>query len=325
MRAVARAHPNIALIKYWGKRDEALVLPMTGSLSLTLDIFPTTTSVELDALASADIVELGGETARGTAAERVTAFLDIVRRLAGSSVHARVSSRNTAPTGAGLASSAAGFAALAVAASAAYGLDLDGPALSRLARRGSGSAARSIVPGLAIWHEGDDEHSYAEPVPGPDLGMVIATLDARPKTVSSRVAMRASIDTSPFFPGWVDSTRRDLAEMLQALAAGDIERVGALTESNALRMHGVMAAARPPIRYLSPQSVRVFDLVSELRSAGLAAYATADAGPNVAVLAPAADLAAVRDALASEVPAAQLSVAHAGPGARLVGATEAAS
>jgi len=317
MRAVARAHPNIALIKYWGKRDEALVLPMTGSLSLTLDIFPTTTMVEVDPSAAQDIVELNGSAAGGDQAARVSGFLDIVRERAGSTRRARVSSRNTAPTGAGLASSASGFAALAVAASAAYGLSLSRRELSRLARRGSGSASRSIIPGLAVWHEGDDAHSFAEQVRGPALGMVIATLDTRPKAVSSRQAMRESIRTSPFFPAWVSSTRADLTAMCDALADDDFPAVGQLTESNALRMHAVLAGARPPIRYLGPQSVQVFDTVAGLRAAGLPAYATADAGPNVVVLCREEHLEVTRDALAAELPGIRLAIARPGPGAHL--------
>ncbi|MEV5907002.1 diphosphomevalonate decarboxylase, partial [Streptomyces sp. NPDC052127] len=116
--ATAVAHPNIALVKYWGKRDEELVLPRTDSLSMTLDIFPTTTHVRLDAAARRDEVTLGGVPATGEALRRIVAFLDLVRDRAGLSVRAVVDTENTVPTGAGLASSASGFAALAAAAAA---------------------------------------------------------------------------------------------------------------------------------------------------------------------------------------------------------------
>src|SRR5699024_6340906 len=152
--ATARAFPNLALVKYWGKRDEELILPVAGSLSLTLDAFPTTTTVTVDPDIDRDVFELNGATATDTTADRVTAFLDLVRGRAGVTSRARVHSLNEAPTGAGLASSASGFAALAAAAAAAYGLDLDTPALSRLARRGSGSAARSVIGNVALWHAG---------------------------------------------------------------------------------------------------------------------------------------------------------------------------
>lgn len=282
--ATARAFPNIALVKYWGKQDEDLILPVAGSLSLTLDAFPTTTTVALDPSADADAFALNGAEASTDATGRVTRFLDRVRELAGSETRAAVVSTNEAPTGAGLASSASGFAALATAAASAYGLDLDRRDLSRLARRGSGSASRSLVPGLAVWHAGDDESSYAEAVTGPDMRMVIVTVDTTQKAVSSRAAMRRSALTSPFFPAWISSTEESLAAMLEACTADDFTRVGRITESHALRMHAVIQSCDPPIRYLTPASIAIFDAVAALRDLGLEAYATADAGPNVAVI-----------------------------------------
>lgn len=196
----ARAHPNIALVKYWGKADTALNLPATGSLSMTLDVFPTTTTVTLAPDAAHDEVVLNGAVRAGVVRDRVVRFLDIVREMAGSRTAAVVDSVNTVPSAAGLASSASGFAALAAAASRAYGLDLDRTALSRLARRGSGSAARSVIPGFAVWHAGSDEESFAEPLDAPDLAMVIAIVNSEEKAVSSRDAMKRTALTSPFYP-----------------------------------------------------------------------------------------------------------------------------
>lgn len=283
--STARAFPNIALVKYWGKRDEALMLPAAGSLSLTLDAFATTTSVELRSELESDHFVLNGESQSGDSLSRVTRFLDLVREMAGSSMFASVTSTNEAPTGAGLASSASGFAALAVAAAAAFGLELDRAALSRLARRGSGSAARSLVDGVSVWHAGDsDETSFAEPVEAPDMSMTIVTVDARQKAVSSRTAMRRTALTSPFYSAWVETTEQSLSAMLEACKDHDFSRIGRITETHAMRMHAVIQASDPPIRYLSPISIEIFDAVSKLRDAGIEAYATADAGPNVAVI-----------------------------------------
>lgn len=296
--ATARAFPNIALVKYWGKKDEELILPVAGSLSLTLDAFATTTTVSLTDEAEDEFL-LGGEPAAGEARDRVTRFLDHVRDLAGASARARVDSINEAPTGAGLASSAAGFGALALAASRAYGLDLGSRALSRLARRGSGSAARSIIPGIAQWHAGhDDESSFAEPVDAPDMRMIIVTVSTEQKAVSSREAMRRTAATSPFYPAWITSTEDSLTKMVAACAAGDFTRIGEITESHALRMHAVIQACEPPIRYLAPQSVAIFDAVAALRGQGIEGYATADAGPNVAVIVRPEQAEQLRDALA---------------------------
>ena len=332
--ARATAHPNIALVKYWGKRNADLVLPATGSLSLTLDIYPTDTVVNPDPSLTSDIFTLNGEPVPGTPTKRVSAFLDLVRKRSveqGSGqekpelphMYARVNSINSVPTGAGLASSASGFAALATAASKAYGLPGDPRSLSRLARRGSGSATRSILGNLVIWHpgEGDDNNadltSYAESVPGPDLAMVICVVSGAQKAVSSRVAMADTIRTSPFFDGWVSSTQRDLVDMKHALAVGDYTRVGEITESNALRMHAAINGNRPPVRYLAPTSVAIFDAIAQLRNDGLEVYGTADAGPNVVALCQAKDLDATHAALHERFPDLELIPARAGSGAHL--------
>jgi diphosphomevalonate decarboxylase len=326
--ATAVAHPNIALIKYWGKRDEHLVLPRVDSLSLTLDIFPTTTGVRVAPEAEHDVVTLGGRPAEGDALRRVTDFLDLVRERAGTAHRAVVDSENTVPTGAGLASSASGFAALAVAAAAAYGLGLDATALSRLARRGSGSASRSVFGGFALWHAAlesataaeADLSSYAEPVPaaGLDPALVIAVVNAGPKAVSSRAAMRRTVDTSPLYEPWAVSSKEDLTEMRAALLAGDIEAVGEIAERNALGMHATMLAARPAVRYLSPATLTVLDSVLRLRRDGIAAYATMDAGPNVKVLCRRADADRVAETVRAVVPDGSVLVAGPGPGARLL-------
>ncbi|NEB97598.1 diphosphomevalonate decarboxylase [Streptomyces anulatus] len=326
--AAAVAHPNIALIKYWGKRDERLVLPRTDSLSMTLDILPTTTHVRLDPEAEHDEVTLDGVPLEGGARQRVITFLELVRERAGSSRRAAVDSRNTVPTGAGLASSASGFAALAVAASAAYGLDLDATALSRLARRGSGSASRSIFGDFAIWHAGRptgsatdaDLGSYAEPVPVAefDPALVVAVVNAGPKDVSSREAMRRTVETSPLYGPWAASSEGDLVDMRSALRRGDLDAVGEIAERNALGMHATMLAARPAVRYLSAPTLDVLDSVLRLRRDGVPAYATMDAGPNVKVLCHRTDADRVAGVVRSAAPGGSVLVAGRGPGARLL-------
>ncbi|MFF0206049.1 diphosphomevalonate decarboxylase [Streptomyces sp. NPDC005017] len=326
--ATAVAHPNIALIKYWGKRDERLFLPRTPSLSLTLDIFPTTTRVELAPGAGQDEVTFNGVPATGEALRRISAFLDLVRERAGSGERAVVDTRNTVPTGAGLASSASGFAALAVAAASAYGLGYDATALSRLARRGSGSASRSLFGGFAQWNAGvdtgsDEEadlSSHAEPVPAADLdpALVIAVVNAGPKDVSSRTAMRRTVDTSPLYEPWAASSLDDLTVMRSALLRGDLASVGEIAERNALGMHATMLAARPAVRYLAPASLTVLDAVLQLRRDGVLAYATMDAGPNVKVLCRRADAEQVAEAVRAAAQGGAVHIAGPGPGARLL-------
>ncbi|MGW1279633.1 diphosphomevalonate decarboxylase [Streptomyces tsukubensis] len=328
--STAVAHPNIALIKYWGKRDEELVVPCVDSLSMTLDILPTTTTVTLCPQGRPDRVTFDGSPAEGERRHRIIAFVDLVRELAGRSDPVLVETRNAVPTGAGLASSASGFAALAVAATAAYSLRLDPTALSRLARRGSASAARSVFGGFALCHAGHgvgaaaDLSSYAEPVPLPDFdpAMVIAVVSTSAKAVSSRAAMRRTVETSPLYRAWAASGRADLTDIRAALRRGDLAAVGEITERNALGMHATMLAARPAVRYFSPATMAVLDSVLQLRRDGVPAYATMDAGPNVKVLCPPEAADRVAEAVRGAVPDGSVLIARRGPGARLLPGAE---
>lgn len=315
--ATAIAHPNIALIKYWGKADERLMIPAVDSLSMTLDVFPTTTTVRLTPGAGTDTVLLDGRPADGETTKRVATFLDLLRERSDRPAPAVVDTRNTVPTGAGLASSASGFAALAVAGAAAFGLDLDRTELSRLARRGSVSAARSVIAGWAICHRGTGAFAEPLPVSGIDPAMVIVVLNAGAKDISSRGAMRRTTETSPLYQAWAESSRVDLAEMRAALDSGDLDRVGEIAERNALGMHATMLAARPAVRYLAPATLTVLDRVLQLRGAGVPAYATMDAGPNVKVLCRSADAQTVAEALRATAPGCPIVTAHCGPAARL--------
>ena len=155
-KVTARAHTNIALVKYWGKADEELIIPQNNSLSLTLDHFYTDTTVQFDPTLTADQFTLNGQAQETT---KITKFLDIIRQMAASQLFARVESTNHVPTMAGLASSASAYAALALAGSKALGLDLNSKDLSRLARRGSGSACRSIYGGFVEWKKGDSDQT----------------------------------------------------------------------------------------------------------------------------------------------------------------------
>lgn len=322
-RATAVAYPNIALVKYWGKRDEELVLPVTGSLSMTLDIFPTTTRVAVCPDAAGDSVTVNERPVDGVTGERVRRFLELVRNLTGRRERAVVTSANRVPTGAGLASSAAGFAALAAAAAAAYGLPADGRALSRLARRGSGSACRSVFGGFVQWHAGrgrgrtGDLSSYAEPVVTAgtfDPVLVVAIVDTGPKKVASREAMRQTMRSSPLYRAWARTSGTDLDRMRDGLAQGDLATIGEIAEHNALGMHAAMLAARPAIRYLSAASLAVLDQVAGLRTDGVPAFATFDAGPNAAVLCRREDARQVANALTDIGDVQAVHLAGTGPG-----------
>lgn len=298
----ARANVNIALVKYWGKRDPALNLPATGSISLTLDRLGVEADVAFDDRDGPDLVEIDGTAGAGDEAERVRRFLDVVRAEAGRRGRATVSTRSTVPRGIGLASSAAAFAALALAGSRAAGLRLEPPALSALARRGSGSAARSIFGGFVEWRRGeraDGRDSIAEPLAPPqhwDIRIVVAIVASGPKAVSSRAGMERAA-ASPFYPAWVAGAAADLAAARSAIRARDLEALGLLAERNALKMHAVGLGTRPPLLYWRGATVECLHRVWALRADGVPAFATIDAGPQVKVLCEPAEAATVADAL----------------------------
>ncbi len=318
MKATARAHTNIALVKYWGKRDQKLMLPQTDSLSLTLDRFYTTTSVEFSPALSGDTVIIDGQEASAKNRARVSAFLDLVRAQNGLTAPARVVSQNKVPMAAGLASSAAAFAALAAAASWAAGAKPRRRDLSRLARRGSGSATRSIYGGLVEWHAGnDDASSFAEPITEEvDFGleMIAILLDTREKKVSSRAGMQEVVASSPYYPAWRQVVKEDMVKMKAAIAAKDIDRIGHLAQTNALRMHALNLSADPGFTYFTGDTLKAMAVIDGLREAGLSCYYTMDAGPNVKVICDAKHEAQILAALAPHFGAENLAVAKPGPG-----------
>ena len=320
--STARANVNVALVKYWGKRNPALNLPATGSISLTLDGLGVEAAVDFGA-GEADHVVIDGVDAAGEEAKRVVRFLDLVRAAARRRERAKVVLRSTVPRGIGLASSAAAFAALALAASRAAGLTLDPSALSALARRGSGSAARSIFGGFVEWHRGeraDGVDSFAEPL-APidhwDLRTVVAVTSTAPKAVSSRDGMLRTA-ASPFYPAWVAGAEADLAEARAAIRARDLEALGLVAEHSALKMHAAALAARPPLVYWRAATVECMHRVWALRAEGVAAFFTIDAGPQVKVLCAPADAARVAAALEAVPGVARILACGPGRGAEVV-------
>ncbi len=286
-KATACANANIALLKYWGNRDDALRLPMTNSISFTLDNAHTTTTVEFDYSLAQDLIELDGSLVTGPAAERISRHLDLLRGLASATLHARVVSRNNFPMGAGIASSASGFAALTCAAAWALGLTLSERELSRIARRGSGSASRSVPGGFVEWYASDiDEESFAETIaprehwPVHDLVAIVAREE---KSVGSTEGHQRA-KTSPLFAARIAQVDGDLPLMRRAILERDFQRLGELAETDALMMHAVMMTSRPSLLYWTPETIAVMRAVRAWRRAGLACYFTIDAGPNVHVI-----------------------------------------
>lgn len=312
----ATACANIALIKYWGKRSVAENLPAAGSLSLTLDALRTTTTVEL--VEGADRLTLDGDPVEGKPLARITRFVDLVRAATGRSESVQVTSKNAFPTAAGLASSASAFAALAVAAARAFGLEASSKELSILARKGSGSAARSIFGRFARMTDGDDAHAF--PLEGIDLtlGAAIAVAKAGPKAIGSTEGMERTRETSPYHAAWIDTVNRDLGPAEQALRAGDVDRLAQIVEGNCLAMHANAMAARPGILYFRPATLWAIEEVRQLRAGGTPVFFTIDAGPHVVAFAPLEHLEAVATRLAGHPDVAEVITSGPGEGARVV-------
>lgn len=323
LRATAVAHPNIALAKYWGKAPGGGNAPAVPSLSVTLAGMRTTTTVQFHERGGVDTFELDGTAARAEETTRVTGLLDAVRARWGMSLRADVRSVNDFPTAAGLASSASGFAALAIAAMEAAGLPADLPYASDLARRASASSARSLFGGFVELAAGDGKDGFlpAVPIAPPDalpLRVCVAVTAAGRKEVASRSGMNHTAATSPYYAAWLAHAPTICAAVRDAILAGDLQALGEAAEESALAMHASAIASRPGIVYWNGTSIETLAAIRALRASGTGAWATMDAGPHVKVLCHADDEATVVKAIGAVPGVREVLVTRPGPGARLV-------
>lgn len=319
--ATAVAHPNIAFIKYWGNRDDAIRLPANGSISMNLaELNARTTVTFVDGLTRDEFL-LNHRPADENQRARVSSILALVRGMAALNLFARVESSNNFPAGSGIASSAAGFAALATAASHAAGLTLSQAELSRLARRGSGSASRSVPDGFVEWLPGeDDASSIAVSIAAPDhwdLLDVVTVLDAGHKKTGSTEG-HALAPTSPLQAGRLADTPRRLDLCRKAVLECDFDALAAVIEHDCLIMHAVMMTSQPALFYWQPATLQLMQLVADWRAAGLKVAYTIDAGPNLHLIAPSDSLPALRSELHRLAIVEDLFVTHPGPGAHIL-------
>ncbi len=287
--ALSWAPSNIALVKYWGKRDEALHLPTHGSLSLSLGRYGTRTSLKWDTEASQDCLIMNQQLLlpKDSEFQRLKAFLDLFRPIEKGAYH--LVTENNIPTAAGLASSASGFAALVKALNQLHQLNLDVQTLSRFARLGSGSACRSLEEGFVVWHAGQDAEgldSYGQrlDIDWPELRWLVFMPSKEKKAVSSREAMKQTAKTCPWFAHWIECSRHWLIEAKQAVLEKDFTALGQIMEASCLMMHASMICSQPSLLYWKPQTLEMIRRIEEARSEGIACYFTIDAGPSVKVL-----------------------------------------
>jgi diphosphomevalonate decarboxylase len=316
MRAIASAQPNIAVIKYWGKRDVARNLPAVGSISITLSELFTQMQVELDAALRDDVLFVNDAENR-TMLPRVSACLDAVGGQGRPA--AVVRSKSNFPIAAGLASSASAFAALVVAADAVFEKNSSTAELASLAGRASGSAARSVLGGFVELENHSDAITVKNLLRADDwpLQIVVAITAPGPKPVSSGDAMEISRRTSPFYDRWVEQQAADLSEARAAIQNRDLPRLGSVAEHNCLKMHSVMWGSRPPMIYWNSATTACMQTVRELQSQDINVFFTIDAGPQLKAICAAADAALVSDALAATSGVAEVMLSGVGAGARI--------
>ncbi len=317
MRADAQAQPNIALIKYWGKRDVEQNLPAVGSLSVTLDLLWTRMSVEFSEALSCDQLAVNS-TRNDTMLPRISHCLDLV---AGQDrLHASISSEGNFPIAAGLASSASAFAALVVAASKAAGQRSDTLSLARIAGAASGSAARSLFGGFVELQAGDtniDVETITEADDWP-LTVVVAVTEEGAKPVSSGEAMLRSAESSPFYSSWLERQPADLASARDAVLRKDFAQLASVSEHNCLKMHSVMWGSRPPIVYWNSATLSCMEVVRGLQADGHAVFFTIDAGPPLKAICLPQEADRVRSALADCTGVVRTLVSGLGSGASLL-------
>ena len=316
MRAKARAHPNIAVIKYWGKRDIERNLPAVGSISITLSDLYSDMVVEVDSTLRQDVLLVNGDESHSMLA-RVSSCVDEVAGCDRPFV--RINSDGNFPIAAGLASSASAFAALVVASDAAFGLHKSHEELVNLAGRASGSAARSLLGGFVELENRDEEVVVSNLLMADDwaLRVVVAITAPGPKPVSSGDAMEISRKTSPFYARWVEQQAEDLAEARAAIQDRDLSRLGSIAEHNCLKMHSVMWGSRPPMIYWNSATIACMQTVRDLQLQGIPVFFTIDAGPQLKAICAPEHEAVVRDAMRATAGVVDVMLSGVGMGARL--------
>jgi diphosphomevalonate decarboxylase len=286
MKATARAHSNIAFVKYWGRKDELLRLPSNGSISMNLSNLFTTTTVEFNPSLTQDDILVNG-VRDNEINRRVSKHVDRIRKLAHKNIYAKIISKNSFAASAGMASSASGFAALTVAGLAAAGISLSEKETSILARQGSGSACRSIPDGFVEWLDGEtSEESYAHSLFNPaywDICDLVAVLSKEKKDIPTSIGQQ-SVSTSIFFQTRIAQIKNKIKKCKELIEKKDFDNFGKLIEMEALELHSIMLTSWPSLIYWEPTSLSVMKTVKKMREEGILAYFTIDAGPNIHII-----------------------------------------
>ena len=319
----AWAPSNIALVKYWGKRDAELNLPAMGSLSVSLRGLITQTMARFEEEPGSTTVLVDGSLVGAAGLARVERMLRRIRQQTGVQGRAVIESQTNFPVGAGIASSASGMAAVAWALCAAAGWEASKDDVSRIARLGSGSACRSIYPGFVEWMKGeadDGNDSFGTMIATPEhwpLDVLVVVVDDGPKKVSSTSGMQSSAVSSAFYDAWVTAGEADLEGARKAVLAKDFDALAMLTESSTLKMHATMMTGAPSLLYWRPGTIQVLECVEEMKREHIPCFFTMDAGPNVKLFFPPGESQKHVERLEALDEVKTVLVSSVGPGATL--------
>ncbi|MDD3160074.1 MAG: diphosphomevalonate decarboxylase [Candidatus ainarchaeum sp.] len=325
MKVTVKANANIALTKYWGKKDDKLKTPWNSNTSITLDGLETITTVEFDQKYTCDIFILDDkEYLEGTDEfKEVKEQIDIIRNKSNKKEFAKVVSKNNFPTAAGFASSASGLAALTYAGCKAAELNLSTKELTILARMGSGSASRSLIDGFAIWHAGEtSEESFASQIAPkehwPEFRILGCVISKKQKKTKSRAGMAQSVKTSPIFKVWYETAESDANKMVELIKEKNFNEIGKLAQANCILMHACAMTTNPTIMYWQPGTLEVIHKVLELQDEGKEIYFTIDGGPQVKIICQEKDVVEFKEILNSLESVQEVIVCKPGTGPRVI-------
>ena len=279
MQSIVRTSPNIALIKYWGKRNTIKNLPAVDSISITLDNLWT----EMNVIFSSDLSndELFINEKKQNNISRVKNCIDSI--CGEQRDYASIMSRCNFPISAGLASSSSSFSALVVAINSLMKKKWNTQLLANQAGSVSGSAARSILGGIVRLNNEPEKIRITQLLSPNDwpLRVVIAITDKKEKAISSSKAMKLSADTSPFYSSWVEDQNDDIKEANSFISKKDFEGLAAISEHNCMKMHSIMWTTRPSIVYWNSTTIDCMHAIRDLQRNGESVFFTIDAGPQI--------------------------------------------
>ncbi|MFP4364450.1 MAG: diphosphomevalonate decarboxylase [Spirochaetia bacterium] len=309
-RIEVTAHPSLALIKYWGKKDDKNNIPATSSLAVSLGSLSTRTVVKTKKSGDSVVIDNHADES-----SRFAPVFEEIRKKAGEFIGFNIVSTNDFPASAGLASSSSGIAAMTIACAKAAGLDLELRELSEIARRGSTSAARAVYGGFTELIGGS---KYAKQIGDsefwPELRIAVLITQKTKKSISSRDGMYRARETSPFYNQWIENSEGIFCQAKKALLEKDVEKLGECMRKSYLSMFGTMFTADPPVFYWRGESVELIHRCQALRSAGIGIWETMDAGPQVKAVFTENDEEKIRMAFSDLAERGQLLITRPGGG-----------